>query len=247
MLPGSKAGAAAAVCKQGHLQWYSLHAYRRLNVLSSTPAFLRDSSNIPSMPGAKLVTLAREALRIQLRDAYIWRLIVQRFREVAEELGPKELSLLLNCVKQMKIRDEALFHDLQQTVLDRIDEYSIHDLSVVAASYAALDLCDAHFAIAIGDRVCEQAADDPPASYLSWVHLVGAFARAGVRHQVGWWPAISTRLSVGVDVRICSRRRRPPCRMHLPTFTSTCGAGSSQRQWRHTQGGMGSYGHGPAA
>ncbi|CEL95943.1 unnamed protein product [Vitrella brassicaformis CCMP3155] len=139
------------------------------------------------MGGTELRHLALKFVACKLHNAELWRGLASRTVAIGRErrlMSPRDLALIMNAFKRMGISEPALLSECERIVTDRLHEFSGEDLALVALSYAAMEGSTVGLLMTVADRVCQQADEGrPPQQVLSWVHLVGALAKAGVPHQ----------------------------------------------------------------
>eukprot|EP00922_Rhytidocystis_sp_ex-Travisia-forbesii_P065746 GHVS01097653.1.p1 GENE.GHVS01097653.1~~GHVS01097653.1.p1 ORF type:complete len:387 (+),score=67.18 GHVS01097653.1:84-1244(+) len=148
-------------------------------------------SSIPILKGEALRRLASQiswAPHI-CRDAHVWRKLAERAEQLLpNDITPKDLSLLLNSFKSMAHSPAPLFLSAHDAILSRLSEFSLHDMSVVCISFAGTrHPCHILFD-KIAQTICKRSNTGRDGrrdreQQISWIHLVGAFAKADVAHK----------------------------------------------------------------
>ncbi|EAA21773.1 hypothetical protein [Plasmodium yoelii yoelii] len=136
--------------------------------------------------GHMLYKLSNKTLNYQIFDLHIWRLIENKFYELNKELTPKELSSIINHFKQMKINDSKIYENSIDIILASLDNYSIHDLSLICLSYTYFYKVNKNFLNKISSAIINLYEHEKNniqnltknqlnELFISYVHIIGSY------------------------------------------------------------------------
>ncbi|CRG97511.1 conserved Plasmodium protein, unknown function [Plasmodium gallinaceum] len=142
--------------------------------------------------GNLLFKLTHKALNYQIHDLHIWRLIEHKFYELQKELTPKEISLIINYFKQIKINDSKIYENSIDIILSSIDKYSIHDLSLICLSFTYFNKINTNFMNKLADAIIKLYERDKNNIqnlskkelyniFISYVHIIGSYSK--IKHK----------------------------------------------------------------
>lgn len=143
--------------------------------------------------GNCLFRLTQKTLQYQIHDLFIWRLIEEKFGELKNELNPKDLSLIINYFKQIKINNSSIYENSIDLIVSSIDKFSIHDLSLICLSYAYFKKKKISFMNIIANAIIklyEQEKDHIQTiskkelynTFISHVHIIGSFSKLQIKN-----------------------------------------------------------------
>lgn len=138
--------------------------------------------------GSTLLKLTRKALRFQIHDLSIWRSLETKFYELKKDLAPKELSLIVNYFKQIKISNSKIYENSIDTIVSSIQKYSIRDLSLLCISYSYYNKINIDFMNIIvdailkvhekeQDKILQWTKKEIYENFISYVHICNAFSK----------------------------------------------------------------------
>eukprot|EP01066_Platyproteum_vivax_P009921 Platyproteum_vivax@DN4406_c0_g1_i4.p1 len=138
---------------------------------------------------SELRMICAKATDLHIFNLAFWRHVAARTRElvVSNQMDIKNLSLILNYFKQMRIKDEEMFLGYKGFVLQNLHKCNLQDMSLLAFTYSYFNFADHDFLQALCDKVVKVCKEKPEVredeEWRTWAHLAIACCKAGLAHK----------------------------------------------------------------